>query len=90
MVIFVDLAYSEHQETEMLAVFTCANELGFEPGLSSPEQLVMAVNAFRWLYVARSFPSTNSEDFHVFHLMSRQMIQEVVHHLLLTAAPTCI
>ena len=31
------LAYSEHEETEMLAVFTYPNELGFEPGLNSPE-----------------------------------------------------
>ena len=37
MVIFVDLAYSEHAETEMLAVFTYANELGFELGLNLPE-----------------------------------------------------
>ena len=37
MIIFVDLAYSEHEETGMLAVFTYANELGFEPGLNSPE-----------------------------------------------------
>ena len=37
MVIFIDRAYSEHQETEMLAVFTYADELGFEPGLNSPE-----------------------------------------------------
>ena len=37
MVIFVELAYSEHEETEMLAVFTSANELGFERGLNSPE-----------------------------------------------------
>ena len=34
---FVDLAYSEHEETEMLTVFTYANELGFEPDLNSPE-----------------------------------------------------
>ena len=27
--IFVDLAYSEHQETEMLAVFTYANDIDF-------------------------------------------------------------
>ena len=39
MVIFVDLAYSEHAETEMLAVSTNANELGFEPGLNSPEKV---------------------------------------------------
>ena len=31
---FADLDYSEHEETEMLAVFTYANELGFEPGLN--------------------------------------------------------
>ena len=37
---FVDLAYSEHEETEMLAVFTYANELGFEPGLNSPLSMV--------------------------------------------------
>ena len=37
LVIFVDLAYSEHAEAEMLAVFTYADELGFEPGLNSPE-----------------------------------------------------
>ena len=37
MYCFGDLAYSEHEETEMLAVFTYANELRFEPGLSSPE-----------------------------------------------------
>ena len=39
LVIFVDLAYSEHAETEMLAVFTYADEPGFEPGLNSPEML---------------------------------------------------
>ena len=33
LLIFVDLAYSEHEQTEMLTVFTYANELGFEPGL---------------------------------------------------------
>ena len=33
----MNLAYSEHEETEMLAVFTYAIELGFEPGLNSPE-----------------------------------------------------
>ena len=38
MVIFVDLAYSEHAETEMLAVSTYANELGLEPSLNSPEK----------------------------------------------------
>ena len=32
-----NLAYSEGEETEMLAVFTYANKLGFEPGLNSPE-----------------------------------------------------
>ena len=37
--IFVDLAYSELEETEMLALFTNANELGFEQGLiNSPEE----------------------------------------------------
>ena len=36
---FIDLAYSEHKKTEMSAVFTYANELGFEPGLNSPEEL---------------------------------------------------
>ena len=34
LVIFVDLAYSEHEETEMLAVFTYANELGFYQALT--------------------------------------------------------
>ena len=33
-VIFVYLAYSEHEETEMLAVFTFADELGFEQALT--------------------------------------------------------
>ena len=37
--IFVDLAYSEHEETEMLAVFTYADELGFEPGFNSLERV---------------------------------------------------
>ena len=37
----VDLAYSEHEETEMLAVYAYADELGFEPGLNSPELLCM-------------------------------------------------
>ena len=32
LVIFVHLAYSEYEESEILAVFTYANELGFEPG----------------------------------------------------------
>ena len=31
------VAYSEHEGTEMLAVFTYANELSREPGLNSPE-----------------------------------------------------
>ena len=35
MVIFVDLAYSEHEETEILAVFTYAVESGFQPGARS-------------------------------------------------------
>ena len=34
---FANFHYSGHKETEMLAVFTYANELGFEPGLYSPE-----------------------------------------------------
>ena len=34
LVIFVDLANSEHEETEMLAVFTYANELGFYQALT--------------------------------------------------------
>ena len=34
LVIFVDLAYLEHEETGMLAVFTYPNELGFKPGLT--------------------------------------------------------
>ena len=37
LVIFVDLAYSEHEETEISTGFTYANELGFEPGVNSPE-----------------------------------------------------
>ena len=37
LLIFIDLAYSEHEGTEMLAVFTYANELGPQPGLNSPE-----------------------------------------------------
>ena len=37
LLIFIDLAYSEHEGTEMLAVFTYAKELGLEPGLNSPE-----------------------------------------------------
>ena len=37
LLIFIDLSYSEHEGTEMLAVFTYANELGLEPGLNSPE-----------------------------------------------------
>ena len=37
LAIFVDLAYSEREETEMSAVYTFANELGFEPGLKLPE-----------------------------------------------------
>ena len=45
MVIFVDLAYSEHAETEMLAVSTYANELGLEPGLNSPEMVTPLCNS---------------------------------------------
>ena len=37
LLIFIDLSYSEYEGTEMLAVFTYANELGLEPGLNSPE-----------------------------------------------------
>ena len=37
----VDLAHPEHGETEMLAIFTYANELGFGPGLNSPELSVL-------------------------------------------------
>ena len=34
LVIFVDLAYSEHEEKEMLAVFTYADEFGLNQALT--------------------------------------------------------
>ena len=39
LVTLVELAYSEHEETEMLSVSTYANNLGFEPGLNSPDMV---------------------------------------------------
>ena len=54
LVIFVDLAYSEREETEMLAVITHANELGFEPGLNSPESFVKRYSNSFSLYLSCS------------------------------------
>ena len=47
LVFFSDLAYLEHQETEMLTVFTYTDQLAFEPGLNSPEPAIsLAISIF--------------------------------------------
>ena len=47
LVFFSDLAYLEHQETEILAAFTYAEQLAFEPGLNLPEPAIsLAISIF--------------------------------------------
>ena len=57
--IFSDLAYLLHQETEMLAIFTYADELAFEPGLNLPEHSALVGGSFLnkpfCLFQAKSF-----------------------------------
>ena len=57
---FFDLAYSEHDETEMSSVFAYANELGFEPGINSPE--VRKGQKWNWVRQCLKMPTRHVWD----------------------------